>query len=279
MSYRNLYWNRTNSVEGRSRETVTMLTDRSVYRPGQEVYVKGIAYRQQGETAEVISGKKYTVTLRNVNNQEVTTQTVSTNDFGSFDTSFTLPASTLNGVYRLETPRGSTMFRVESYKRPTFTLKMETPTESYQLGDSIHITGEAKTYSGVPIKELPVQYTVTRTFRMGWRIHTEPVQVIASGEVVPDDTGKFSIPVELTPGTRTSDFIIYSYQIETTLTNESGETQSSSISVPAGNRSIILGTDISDEILKDDSIRINFLATNPAGKPVEIEGTYSLYSK
>ncbi|MCD8167118.1 MAG: MG2 domain-containing protein [Bacteroides sp.] len=279
MNYRNLYWNRTNSVEERTRETVTLLTDRSVYRPGQVVYVKGIAYRQQGETAEVISGKEYTLTLRNVNNQEVTTQTVSTNDFGSFDARFTLPASTLNGMYSLETPRGSTMFRVESYKRPTFTLTMESPTESYQLGDSIHITGEAKTYSGVPIKELPVKYSITRTSRIGWRMIADPVQIIVSGEVFPDDTGKFSIPVDLTPGTRTSDFMLYSYQIEATLTNESGETQSNSISVLAGNRSIILGTDSGDEILKDDSIRISFTATNPAGKPVEVEGTYSLYLK
>lgn len=42
---------------------MTLLTDRSLYRPGQTVYVKGIAFAQKSDTADVIPNKAYTVTF------------------------------------------------------------------------------------------------------------------------------------------------------------------------------------------------------------------------
>ena len=36
---------------------MTLLTDRSLYRPGQTVYVKGIAYSQKSDTADVLPNK------------------------------------------------------------------------------------------------------------------------------------------------------------------------------------------------------------------------------
>ena len=50
---------------------MTLLTDRSLYRPGQTVYVKGIAFAQKSDTADVIPNKAYTVTLYDANYQEV----------------------------------------------------------------------------------------------------------------------------------------------------------------------------------------------------------------
>ena len=50
---------------------MTLLTDRSLYRPGQTVYVKGIAYSQKSDTANVLPNKEYMVTLLDANNQEV----------------------------------------------------------------------------------------------------------------------------------------------------------------------------------------------------------------
>ena len=93
--------------EDKVAENMTLLTDRSLYRPGQTVYVKGIAYSQQSDTANVLPNKEYTVTLLDVNNQEVGQKSVRTNEFGSFTTDFALPSACLNG-----------MFSFESGKRP-----------------------------------------------------------------------------------------------------------------------------------------------------------------
>ena len=70
---------------------MTLLTDRSLYRPGQTVYVKGIAYAQKSDTANVLPNKEYTVILTDANDQEVGQKKVRTNEFGSFATDFALP--------------------------------------------------------------------------------------------------------------------------------------------------------------------------------------------
>ncbi len=57
--------------ENKVSEQMTLLTDRSLYRPGQTVYVKGIAYAQKSDTANVLPNKEYTVILTDANDQEV----------------------------------------------------------------------------------------------------------------------------------------------------------------------------------------------------------------
>mgnify|MGYP000225846573 FL=1 len=70
--------------ENREQEVLSLFTDRSIYRPGQTVYVSGIAYRQQQDDTQVLADKEYTVTLYDVNNNKMGEVKVTTNSFGSF---------------------------------------------------------------------------------------------------------------------------------------------------------------------------------------------------
>ena len=72
---------------------VALLTDRSLYRPGQTVYVKGIAYKQNKDSACVLEGVDYELVLWDVNRKKLASQKVRTNDFGSFSTEFVLPSA------------------------------------------------------------------------------------------------------------------------------------------------------------------------------------------
>ena len=108
--------------ENKVSEGMTLLTDRSLYRPGQIVYVKGIAYVQKSDTANVLPNKDYTVVLMDANNQEVGQKAVRTNEFGSFTVDFALPSACLNGMFSLKAGEGRTNIRVEDYKRPTLIL-------------------------------------------------------------------------------------------------------------------------------------------------------------
>ena len=47
----------------KTEEHLSLLTDRSLYRPGQTIYVKGIAYEQDDEAARVLEGRTYTISL------------------------------------------------------------------------------------------------------------------------------------------------------------------------------------------------------------------------
>ena len=263
--------------EDEATESMTLLTDRSLYRPGQTVYVKGIAYMQKSDTANVLPGKDYTVTLLDTNNQEVGRKSVRTNEFGSFTTDFALPSACLNGMFSLTAGESRTNIRVEDYKRPTFDITFEKQTESYRLGDEVQVKGKIQSYSGVMLQDLPVKYTVKRSVRSFWRI-SEAVQ-IASGEVTADGNGEFTIPVRLEESAdyKNNDKIYYRYSVEATVTNAAGETQSSTEMISAGQRSLILQTELKEKICKDRPFNIVFEAQNLNGQPVEVKGTYSLY--
>lgn len=263
--------------ENKATESMTLLTDRSLYRPGQTVYVKGIAYTQKSDTANVIPNKNYTVVLLDANNQEVGQKSVRTNEYGSFTADFALPSACLNGMFSLTAGEGRTSIRVEDYKRPTFDITFEKQTESYKLGDEVQVKGKIQSYSGVLLQDLPVKYTVKRSTYSFWRI-SESTQ-IASGEVTADENGEFTIPVRLeeSDAYKNNDKVYYRYSVEATATNVAGETQSSTDVISAGSRSLVLQTELQDKTCKDKPFSIVFKAQNLNGEPVEVKGNYALY--
>lgn len=263
--------------ENKATESMTLLTDRSLYRPGQTVYVKGIAYTQKSDTANVIPNKNYTVVLLDANNQEVGQKSVRTNEYGSFTADFALPSACLNGMFSLTAGEGRTSIRVEDYKRPTFDITFEKQTESYKLGDEVQVKGKVQSYSGVLLQDLPVKYTVKRSTYSFWRI-SESTQ-IASGEVTADENGEFTIPVRLeeSDAYKNNDKVYYRYSVEATATNVAGETQSSTDVISAGSRSLVLQTELQDKTCKDKPFSIVFKAQNLNGEPVEVKGNYALY--
>ena len=59
-------------------------------------------------------------TLFDVNWQEVSKQTLTTNEFGTINGTFQIPTGLLNGTMTIHTAYGSFNIQVEEYKRPTF---------------------------------------------------------------------------------------------------------------------------------------------------------------
>ena len=263
--------------ENKVSEQMTLLTDRSLYRPGQTVYVKGIAYAQKSDTANVLPNKEYTVILTDANDQEVGQKKVRTNEFGSFATDFALPSACLNGMFSLKAGNGRTSIRVEDYKRPTFDITFEKQTGSYQLGDQVEVKGKIQSYSGVLLQDLPVKYIVKRSVFSLWRF-AESTQ-IASGEVTANENGEFTIPVRLEENDayKNDARVYYRYSIEATATNVAGETQSSTDVIAAGNRSLVLQTELADKTCKDKPFHTVFKVQNLNGQPVEVTGTFNLY--
>ena len=263
--------------EDKVAENMTLLTDRSLYRPGQTVYVKGIAYSQKSDTADVLPNKEYMVTLLDANNQEVGQKSVRTNEFGSFATDFALPSACLNGMFSLKAGRGRTSIRVEDYKRPTFDITFEKQQGSYKLGDEVQVKGKIESYSGVLLQDLPVKYKVMRSTYSLWRF-AESVQ-IASGEVTANENGEFTIPVRLqeSDSYKNDDKVYYRYSIEATVTNVAGETQSSTDVISAGNRSLVLQVELHDKTCQDKPFDTMFNVQNLNGQPVEVKGNYYLY--
>ena len=258
-------------------DEVKILTDRSIYRPGQTIYIKGIAYAQEGDTAKVFPNETYTVELSDVNGNDIGEKKVRTNEFGSFTTEFILPAACLNGSYTIEVEEtdGRAFIQVEEYKRPTFDIVFDPQKDSYQVGDSVQVKGTVSSFNGVPLQGLELSYTVTRSLFSWWRSYGQSSTSLASGTVTIGDDGMFSIPVRL-QGVKGENAGFYTYQIEASGTNQAGETQSSVTTLSAGNRSLVLSVETEERICKDDSIRLTFVARNLNMQPVAVKGDYRL---
>lgn len=256
-------------------DVVRLLTDRSIYRPGQRILVKGVAYRRGSDSAEVITGKSYKLTLLDVNRQEVASQQVVTNDFGSFDAALTLPASCLNGTFTLFTDGGSTTVRVEEYKRPTFEVTIDEPSGSYMTGDSIRLIASAKTLNGVALVGATFEYSVKRNRWRLWRDRNGG-ETISKGIGVIGENGRFAINALLSPE-RPGDKRSYCFMVEAIVTSAAGETQKTTCGINAGQSSLILLAEADELIMRSDSACVNLKAVNMSGATVDVRGEYILY--
>ncbi len=268
-----IYNNSRNFQSGdESPERIQLLTDRGLYRPGQAVYVKGIAYNQQGDNTEVIPSKSYTLTLLDANNKEVGQATLQSNEFGSFSHTFTLPARTLGGSFQIRCGDYSAWIQVEEYKRPTFEVLMDTVKTAPQLGDSVTLTGRALTLSGFPLQNDSVSYTVTQEQRFFWRYFGARSKTIVSGSTRTDAQGRFSVTYRLgEPTANNKDEISYRFRLTAEVTDATGETQRGEATLNAGNRSIVLTCELPQEICRDSVFRITPRVENLNGIPVNAE--------
>ncbi|MBE6244612.1 MAG: alpha-2-macroglobulin [Bacteroidales bacterium] len=261
-----------------------LLTDRSIYRPGQTVYVKGISYWCKGEDAGIIEGKAYTVILKNHNRETVDKKEVKTNVYGSFETSLQVPTSGLMGTYRIEVQDkdftyDAATISIEEYKRPTFEVRADRIEGSYKFGDQIEVKANAKTFSGVPLDEADVKYTVTRRKWSWWRMSNETI--LQEGEARTDEQGNVKIPVTLVPMDEEDDdrysSSYCSYQVKIDVTNAAGETQSTSTSVYVGKKSLVVRCYVGKEIDKEKDILIRMSVTNLDGTELAKEVSYTLW--
>ena len=276
--------NRPNEHEVDTETHLTLLTDRSIYRPGQTVYVKGVVYSQKGEEANVVQGKTYHLTLHDVNGKELSAADVRTNDFGSFDASFVLPAAALNGSFSIRTSNGEghKEIRVEEYKRPTFEITFEPVKEAYRIGDKIELKGHVESFSGATVQNVPLSYRITGNSWRVWNLTEDPQ---AADSVMIDGKGDFVIPIELKSDDNQQ---ALSITVEATVTNEAGETQTARWSIWASQQAYTMDLDIPAYLNKAVAAQpaangtrqgwsFTPVVNNAAGQPQDVMLHYRLY--
>ena len=271
-----------------SRDVVDVFTDRSIYRPGQNVHAVLIVYSKDDNnyTRKAVEGRSVKLTLRDANYKDVESKTVTTDKFGSASADFALPSSGLTGRFSISANadggNGSTSFNVEEYKRPTFEVKFDDYKESYKAGDTITVTGHAKTYSGVAVQGAKVEYTVNRRNAWWWRWYGDDEEGFSySGTATTDADGNFKVRVPLVLPSEDMDLMnkgkrlyhYYNMAVSAKVTDVGGESHEGFMSLPLGTNPTALSCDLPDKILKDSLKTIKFTRTNMAGK--EIEGTVS----
>jgi hypothetical protein len=261
----------------KGKAKIFLFTDRSIYRPGQLVYFKGIGVTQnyKSKKNELLESKdSIKIYLYDANSQKVDSLKLLLNDYGSFNGKFHLPQNKLNSEFSIEVDNyenSSVDFSVEEYKRPKFYTEFEKAKGSYRVGDSVSITGFAKAYAGNNVDGANVKYRVTRVARflypwMFWRWpqpSSQPLE-ITNGEIKTGTDGKFTIIFEAIPDLNIDKNTdpVFDYKIEADVTDINGETRSGDITVPVGYKVLDLQLTLpSNDATPVDSLKHIFVST------------------
>ena len=267
------------SPERTSLQTM-FYTDRAIYRPGQLVYFKGIILERMGNRSAIKPGQATKVVFSDANGRKITELNLVSNEFGSFNGSFTAPLGVLPGQMSIANESGSAYISVEEYKRPMFEVTYEPLEGNYKLGDKLVVTGKAAAFAGNGIDGAKVAFRVVRNARFpffDWRNGYRPIPVsspaeIASGTTTTGPDGKFTITFTALPdrSVEMQAQPVFDYTVTADVTDLNGETQNALQEVSVGTNSLLLSVAMTGMVnLTSDSL-VKITATNLNGRPTPV---------
>jgi uncharacterized protein YfaS (alpha-2-macroglobulin family) len=278
-AYNSYYYDGYNQNRNSVKRTF-LFTDRSIYRPGQTIFFKGIMTEtdSSGRNSKVVADKKTTVRLHDNNGQKVGSVSLTTNSYGSYNGSFKIPEGLLNGNFYIQDSITNSLqyISVEEYKRPKFSSEIKKPEGTYRVNDSIKVTGTAKAYAGNNVDGAKVSYRVLREVRypIWWGYYRgyyprsgNGSMEITNGNTVTDAKGEFNITFKAIPDETVAkkDQPTFDYKVSVDITDVNGETRSASTGVSVSYQALKLDI-IADEKMNVDSIKnIGISTTNTNG--------------
>jgi uncharacterized protein YfaS (alpha-2-macroglobulin family) len=305
----NAYFYEEHENEAQTNSKVQLFLDRSIYRPGQTVYYKGIAFKKLENNSHVVAGLKVKITVKDPNWKYFKEIEATTNEFGSFSGSFVLPKTGLTGNFQMEVDEpddntkdklynkkkgehdiwdntdyqnSSVSFKVEEYKRPKFQVIFEPLKNNYVLNQNVQATAKASSYAGTPITEGKIRYTVTRkqqyNFYSRYQNRTED-EIVASGETSTDAKGIFRIDFKaLAPeGAIKEDLPVFNYEIAVAVTDNNGETIQAKNNMTIGFHLLALQLQLPQKIEANKPNQLQISSSNLNGQEKEATGDIKVY--
>ena len=269
--YRNDTPNKTYSAD--------VLTSLSVYKPGQEAPFAAVVYSREGKRLAMAEEMPISAVLRDANWQSVDTLKLTTDRYGRANGTFTIPTTGLLGRYMIQIEAGgrvagSQAFQVAEYKSPTFYAETELAEGDYKAGDVMKFTGRAMTYSGMPVGDAKVAYTVTYQPCWWWRSNGNSAQY--GGETETDAQGLFNIELP-TAGLKGTQFDRGGFRMNVSVTNPAGETQEAPVlSFALGDAYHVQPSFPGKIEVSGDTISLNVAVYNLAATPVKKMVSYTV---
>lgn len=272
---------------------VFFFTDRSIYRPGQSIFFKGIAVTKDYHTHNsklITSPEKRWVYLNDANSKRIDSLSVSLNNYGSFKGSFRIPQQVLTGNFSItlrSMPAEGNYFSVEEYKRPAFHVSFKNVQKACRLNDSVTVNGEAAAYAGNAINGGKVIYSITRNkryphpwgYRTGYRGDSEGRQIV-NGETVTDANGNFNITFKALADdiTDRSDNPYFEYTVTADVTDINGETRSTETEIRIGYAALQLSLNLPEKIEADSLRKIDLATTNLSKEKLATDVQVQIFS-
>ncbi|MCG8425479.1 MAG: MG2 domain-containing protein [Proteobacteria bacterium] len=150
--------------------------DRAMYKPGEEVHIKGWVRRidnREGGDLIALGGAvdQVSYTVFGPRGNEILKDKISVNALGGFDSKFTLPKTPNLGWARIEMKavgRGAVngrthnhSFQIQEFRRPEFEVNVQASQGPHVVGSSADVTVKAKYYAGGGLPGAQVNWHVT----------------------------------------------------------------------------------------------------------------------
>lgn len=267
----------------RDLNTIKILTDRAIYRPGQKINFKCIAYNDRGK--KTVPKLKFTLKL--YHSGELKQQKVlTTNTYGSASGFFQLPndnsvgefSLTVHGYYQ----SAYTDIKVEEYKLAKFNAEILPLSSAYKLKDNIVLTGKAMALAGYPIVGAKVSYKVSRVLRVPYYYYfrgfnTESIQ-LKSAETVTDQNGNFDIAFLADPGQQVDVAnAAYAFIISGNVTDLNGEVRAFSKELTIYESDRLIDILVDPVVLNTQPVTINYAVKTTENSPLPFTGSISVY--
>jgi uncharacterized protein YfaS (alpha-2-macroglobulin family) len=149
-----------------------LYTDRSVYRPGQTVYYRGVIRERSDVDLTRPESREVSVKINNNDGEAIYEGRATLTEFGTFSGEFTLAESAGVGYYQIEVVldpdqpdpnferRGSLGFDVAEYRLPEYQVTLASTEPAYADGDTMTFTVDTRYFFGGPVPDATVRYTV-----------------------------------------------------------------------------------------------------------------------
>jgi uncharacterized protein YfaS (alpha-2-macroglobulin family) len=151
--------------------------DRGIYKPKEDVTIKGYIRRVTGGKLGDIEGlndlaRTVNYSIKDPRGNEIGKGSAALNPFGAFDFKFKLPDNTNLGYARVDLDTESRLpgheyshpFQIQEFRRPEFEVTTKVESEApFFVGDSAMLSVEAKYYAGGGLPSAETNWTVTAT--------------------------------------------------------------------------------------------------------------------
>lgn len=253
-------------------ENIDVFTDLGVYRPGDTVRYSAICYLIDRNSKQVMDGLPVEVTLYDHNYEEVATDSLVTDEYGRIAGEFVIPIDRLNGRFCLEVnsngASGVKYFPVSEYKAPTFFVEFDGDNRSFARDADVTLTGRAVYFTGVPVANAQVTLSLGyQSWNWWYRFIGGNSTFIKKYKVTTDGDGRFTLTI---PRDVLNDDSLprrVQFNLEASVTDDAGETQSSAKLFWLGNARVIELTggnytfEVSDGVVE---LPIEVRSSNPA---------------
>jgi uncharacterized protein YfaS (alpha-2-macroglobulin family) len=293
LSTGNYYYTYQQDQRAKPYTRTMFFTDRSLYRPGQTIHFKGLCIdvKAEQDNYKVLPNTNVTVIFQDPNGKEIARQKHKSNDYGSFNGSFTAPRDRLMGRMSLRVdgnPQGYSQVTVEEYKRPKFQVELAAPKEGGRLNGDVSLTGKAKAYTGAAIDAAKVKWRVVRevrypywySYRYWWYPRPNTSQEIAHGTSETSVDGTFNISFNAKPDVTVPEKHepTFHFSVYADVTDTNGETRSDSQIVRLGYTALQASVTAENWQTTDKPVDITIRTTTLDGEPQAAKGTVKVYS-